>query len=338
MKLLVTGGAGFIGSALIRYIIGKTDSHVLNLDNLTYAANLDSLNFEEVNERYSFKKGDICDKNFLEKIFEDYQPDRVMHLAAESHVDRSIDGPSDFIQTNIIGTYNLLEVSRSYWMSLNKPRKENFLFHHISTDEVFGDLKKHDSPFTEDSNYKPSSPYSASKASSDHLVRSWHRTFNLPVIVSNCSNNYGPFQYPEKFIPLTITNAISGKAIPVYGDGQQVRDWLYVEDHAKALYLILTKGVIGESYNVGGDNELKNIEVVHQILDIIERKIPNKPGTLKNYEDLISFVEDRPGHDLRYAIDCSKIKKDLNWSPSETFKSGLEKTVNWYLEDLNKNT
>ena len=331
MKLLITGGAGFIGSTLIKYIIKETDHSVLNLDNLTYASNLNAIEEVSSDDRYVFRKADICDKLELKKVFSEYKPDKIMHLAAESHVDRSIDGPSQFIQTNIIGTYNLLEVARTYWEELDKFKKQDFIFHHISTDEVFGDLDPIDQPFTELSSYKPSSPYSASKASSDHLVKSWNRTFGLPVILSNCSNNYGPFQNVEKFIPLTITNALKSKEIPVYGDGLQIRDWLFVNDHAEALYLILTKGTEGESYNVGGGNEIKNIDVVNKILNLLEELVPNKKNKYKNF---ITFVKDRPGHDRRYAIDSSKMKKEFNWTPSETFESGLTKTVKWYLKNL----
>ena len=331
MRLLITGGAGFIGSALIKYIIKETDHSVLNLDNLTYASNLNAIAEVSSDDRYGFRKADICDKLELKKIFSEYKPDKIMHLAAESHVDRSIDGPSQFIQTNIIGTYNLLEVARFYWGELDKFKKQDFIFHHISTDEVFGDLDPIDQPFTELSSYKPSSPYSASKASSDHLVKSWYRTFGMPVILSNCSNNYGPFQNVEKFIPLTITNALKSKEIPVYGDGLQIRDWLFVNDHAEALYLILTKGTEGESYNVGGGNEIKNIDVVNKILNLLEELVPNKKN---KYESFITFVKDRPGHDRRYAIDSSKMKKEFNWTPSETFESGLTKTVKWYLKNL----
>ena len=331
MRLLITGGAGFIGSALIKYIIKETDHSVLNLDNLTYASNLNAIEEVSSDDRYVFRKVDICDKLELKKVFSEYKPDKIMHLAAESHVDRSIDGPSQFIQTNIIGTYNLLEVARTYWEELDKSKKQDFIFHHISTDEVFGDLDPIDQPFTELSSYKPSSPYSASKASSDHLVKSWNRTFGLPVILSNCSNNYGPFQNAEKFIPLTITNALKSKEIPVYGDGLQIRDWLFVNDHARALYLILTKGTEGESYNVGGGNEIKNIDVVNKILNLLEKLVPNKKN---KYESFITFVKDRPGHDRRYAIDSSKMKKEFNWTPSETFESGLTKTVKWYLKNL----
>ena len=331
MRLLITGGAGFIGSTLIKYIIKETDHSVLNLDNLTYASNLNAIEEVSSDDRYVFRKADICDKLELKKVFSEYKPDKIMHLAAESHVDRSIDGPSQFIQTNIIGTYNLLEVARTYWEELDKFKKQDFIFHHISTDEVFGDLDPIDHPFTELSSYKPSSPYSASKASSDHLVKSWNRTFGLPVILSNCSNNYGPFQNAEKFIPLTITNALKSKEIPVYGDGLQIRDWLFVNDHARALYLILTKGTEGESYNVGGGNEIKNIDVVNKILNLLEKLVPNKKN---KYERFITFVKDRPGHDRRYAIDSSKMKKEFNWTPSETFESGLTKTVKWYLKNL----
>ena len=334
MKILITGGAGFIGSAVIRYLITETNVSVLNIDKLTYAGNLDSVALVSADERYRFKKVDICDQQEIIKVFDDYQPDKVMHLAAESHVDRSIDSPSSFIQTNIVGTYNLLEISRRYWHKLDASKKRQFIFHHISTDEVFGDLEKEEEPFTETSAYMPSSPYSASKASSDHLVRSWHRTFGLPIVISNCSNNYGPFQHPEKFIPLTIKNALQGRDIPIYGNGKQIRDWLYVDDHAGALFLIINEGKIGSSYNLGGNSEFRNIDVVNKVLDILEERHPNKIKELSSYKDLIKFIKDRPGHDKRYAIDSSKIKNELRWSPQETFESGLRKTVDWHLKSF----
>jgi dTDP-glucose 4,6-dehydratase len=332
MRILVTGGAGFIGSAVIRHIIENTHHHVLNVDKLTYAGNLESLRSIEKSERYKFSQTDICDQVVLERIFHEFQPDSVMHLAAESHVDRSIDGPAAFIQTNIVGTYSLLEAARKYWLSLTLDAKEAFRFHHISTDEVYGDLEGTTDLFTEATPYQPSSPYSASKASSDHLVRAWHRTYGLPVIVTNCSNNYGPYHFPEKLIPLVILNALDEKPLPIYGNGQQIRDWLFVEDHARALYKVVTEGREGETYNIGGHNEKRNIEVVKTICTILDELQPKADGQL--YESLITFVKDRPGHDLRYAIDAEKIQKELNWCPQETFETGIRKTVEWYLNNL----
>ncbi len=330
--VLITGGAGFIGSAVVRYLITNTSFEVLNIDKLTYAGNLESLQDVESSSRYHFEKVDICDAKELRRVFQQYQPDVVMHLAAESHVDRSIDGPSAFIQTNIVGTYTLLEEVRSYWVQLNGERAESFRLHHISTDEVYGDLGATGGLFTEDTAYDPSSPYSASKASSDHLVRAWHRTYGLPVVVTNCSNNYGPYHFPEKLIPLVILNAVEGNPLPVYGDGQQVRDWLYVEDHAQALVKVATQGDIGATYNIGGHNEKTNLEVVQSICTLLDEINPRKDGV--SYLEQITFVKDRPGHDLRYAIDASKIKQELGWEPEETFETGLRKTVEWYLANI----
>ena len=332
MKVLVTGGAGFIGSAVIRYLIKESSFHVVNVDKLTYAGNLESLACIEGNDRYQFIKVDICDAEQMAAIFEETMPTIVMHLAAESHVDRSIDGPAEFIQTNIVGTYTLLEAARRYWLALDGDEKSKFRFHHISTDEVYGDLASGEY-FTEETAYQPSSPYSASKASSDHLVRAWHRTYGFPVVITNCSNNYGPFHFPEKLIPLMILNALEGKPLPVYGDGQQIRDWLYVEDHARALVKVATQGQLGETYNIGGFNEKTNIEVVKTICQLLEELTSEKPVGVEHYQDLITFVEDRPGHDIRYAIDASKINSELNWQPQESFETGMRKTVLWYLEN-----
>lgn len=331
MKIMVTGGAGFIGSALIRHIIGNTTDSVVNVDKLTYAGNLESLANVASSTSYTFEKVDICDRAEIDRVFSMHQPDVVMHLAAESHVDRSIDGPAAFIETNIVGTYTLLESARQYWLGLNESRKTTFRFHHISTDEVYGDLENPKDLFTETTPYAPSSPYSASKASSDHLVRAWHRTYGLPTLITNCSNNYGPCHFPEKLIPLIILNALEGKALPVYGKGNQVRDWLYVEDHARALYRVVIDGMVGETYNIGGHNEKQNLEVVHALCALLEELAPNKPAGVVRYADLITYVKDRPGHDLRYAIDASKIQRDLGWKPEETFESGIRKTVEWYL-------
>lgn len=331
MKLLITGGAGFIGSALIRYIMANTDDSVVNVDKLTYASHLNSLKNGCYKQRYTFEKVDICCSSEINRIFSTYQPDAVIHLAAESHVDRSIIGPMDFIQTNIVGTYILLEAARSYWQTLPTVQRQAFRFHHVSTDEVYGDLDKLSAAFTETTPYAPSSPYSASKASSDHLVRSWYRTYQLPTLITNCSNNYGPHQFPEKLIPLMILNAMAGKQLPIYGDGQQIRDWLYVEDHVRALYLVLTRGIIGETYNIGGGSEKTNLEVVHLVCELLEELMPIKPLGVTHYLDLITYVDDRPGHDVRYAINTSKINAKLGWFPNESFATGMRKTVQWYM-------
>jgi dTDP-glucose 4,6-dehydratase len=350
VKFLITGGAGFIGSEVIRFLIKETDHQVMNLDKLTYAGNLESLDCVVQNSRYQFVQGDICDRTLVENLFSDFQPDVVMHLAAETHVDRSIDDSSVFVQSNVVGTWVMLESARSYWKTM--PTKNDFRFHHISTDEVYGSLGDAEL-FTEETAYDPSSPYSASKASSDHLVRSWYRTYGLPVLITNCSNNYGQYQFPEKLIPLMILNAVEGKALPIYGNGQQVRDWLHVEDHARALYRVVTDGVVGETYNIGGHNERTNLEVANAICEILDELIPVNELTnlahennedsplrgsgmkepIRSYSDLITFVQDRPGHDKRYAIDASKILKDLGWMPVETFLTGLRKTVAWYIDN-----
>ena len=330
-RILVTGGAGFIGSAVVRHIINHTPDSVVVVDKLTYAGNLTSLAPVAHDERFAFEQVDICDRSELNRVFAQYRPDVVMHLAAESHVDRSIDGPAAFIETNIVGTYTLLEAARAYWSALEEGAKAAFRFHHISTDEVYGDLHSVDDFFTETTPYAPSSPYSASKASSDHLVRAWLRTYGLPTLITNCSNNYGPYHFPEKLIPLTILNALAGKPLPVYGNGQQIRDWLYVDDHARALYLVATQGAIGETYKIGGHNERKNLDVVETICSLLEELVPQKPQGIARYHDLITFVADRPGHDLRYAIDAAKIARELGWTPEETFESGMRKTVQWYL-------
>ncbi len=331
-RFLVTGGSGFIGSAFIRFIINSTDHQVINIDKLTYASTLESLEVLNGNPRYKFVHGDILDEGLLKKLFNDFRPNYVVHLAAESHVDRSIQNPINFIHTNIIGTYNLLEVSRKYWFELNTIDQQQFKFHHISTDEVFGSLSE-TGLFNEDSPYDPSSPYSASKAGSDHLVRSWCRTYGLPTVISNCSNNYGPYQFPEKLIPLTIMNALEGKPIKIYGNGKNIRDWLFVEDHVRAIYAVLLKGKNGSSYSIGGDSQKTNLEVVEEICDILENILPRDLQLKSRYHDLITFVKDRPGHDLRYAIDTEKIRNNLQWQPRETFQSGLKKTIEWYINN-----
>ena len=337
MKILVTGGAGFIGSAVVRHIIENTSDSVVNVDCLTYAGNPESLSLVDSDDRYVFEKVDICNRSELDRVFAVHQPNAVMHLAAESHVDRSITGPAAFIETNIVGTYTLLEATREYWSALDKEAKQAFRFHHISTDEVYGDLPHPDElndetelpMFLETTSYAPSSPYSASKASSDHLVRAWLRTYGLPTIVTNCSNNYGPYHFPEKLIPLVILNALEGKDLPIYGKGDQIRDWLFVEDHARALYKVVTEGKVGETYNIGGHNEKRNLEVVETICSILDTLVPKE--TL--YSNQITYVQDRPGHDRRYAIDSKKIQKELGWSPEESFESGIRKTIEWYLSN-----
>ena len=332
-KFLITGGAGFIGSAIIRHIINTTNHSVVNVDKLTYAGNLESLASIENNEKYTFEQVDICHAAEIKRIFKEYQPDIVMHLAAESHVDRSIDGPGEFIQTNIVGTYILLEEARGYWSGLESDKKDSFKFHHVSTDEVYGDLEGTDNLFTEETPYAPSSPYSAAKASSDHLVRAWQRTYKLPTLITNCSNNYGSYQFPEKLIPLIILNALEGKDLPIYGNGKQIRDWLHVDDHARALLHVALTGKIGETYNIGGHNELQNIEVVKTVCGILDELVPSKLDDISQYEQLITYVGDRVGHDVRYAIDASKIATELNWTPNETFETGIKKTVEWYLNN-----
>ena len=331
--ILVTGGAGFIGSALVRHIVSETIHKVVNIDKLSYSGNLESLELIKDSNSYIFEKVDICDQKKISNVFKKYKPDLVIHLAAESHVDRSIDSPREFIETNIVGTYNLLEESKRYWQKLKDIKKEDFRFLHVSTDEVYGDLKTSKNLFSEKTAYNPSSPYSASKASSDHLVRAWHRTYNLPILITNCSNNYGPFQFPEKLIPHMILNALSLKELPVYGDGSQIRDWLFVDDHVRALLNVGFNGKIGETYNIGGSNEIQNIEVVQKICRILDELVPIENEVLNSYSDLITYVKDRPGHDLRYAIDSKKIKNELGWTPNENFDSGMKKTVSWYLNN-----
>jgi dTDP-glucose 4,6-dehydratase len=332
--ILVTGGAGFIGSELVRYLVNSTTHIVINVDKLTYSGNLQSLESINNSKRYHFEQIDICDEIEFQRVLSENEPDIIIHLAAESHVDRSIDGPKDFIQTNIVGTYNVLEQSKQYWQSLKGEKKDHFRFLHVSTDEVYGDLDGTDDYFSEKTSYDPSSPYSASKASSDHLVRAWHRTYNLPVLITNCSNNYGPYQFPEKLIPHIILNAISAKELPIYGDGKQIRDWLFVNDHVQALMTVALNGAVGETYNIGGNNEIQNIDVVKRICEILDELVPDKLNGLSSFNELIAYVQDRPGHDVRYAIDASKIKNDLGWEPKEDFLSGIKKTVQWYLDNL----
>ena len=332
--ILITGGAGFIGSALIRHIILNSEYKVVNLDKLTYSGNLQSLEAVESNDNYIFEQVDICDENELFRIFSQCQPDIVIHLAAESHVDRSIDSPREFIQTNIMGTFSLLEQSKKYWQSLKGSKKESFRFLHVSTDEVYGNLNEISEFFTEETRYDPSSPYSASKAGSDHLVRAWHRTYGLPVLITNCSNNYGPFQFPEKLIPHIILNALVGKNLPIYGDGKQIRDWLYVDDHVKALMDVAENAKVGETYNIGGNNEIQNIDVVRKVCAILDELAPNKLNGIGSYSELITYVKDRPGHDVRYSINSKKINKDLGWVPLDNFETGIKKTIEWYLNNI----
>jgi dTDP-glucose 4,6-dehydratase len=332
MKVLVTGGAGFIGSAVIRHLIGSLGVSVINVDKLTYAGNLDSLSAVASSPCYAFEQLDICDAGAMQRLFHSYKPDAAIHLAAESHVDRSIDTPDDFVETNLKGTFCMLQAALAYLETLDSEKANRFRFLHVSTDEVYGDLRDTDGYFTERTPYAPSSPYAATKAGSDHLVRAWGRTYGLPILVTNCSNNYGPYQFPEKFIPHMILNALSGRPLPVYGDGRHVRDWLYVEDHADALWTVLTRGRVGETYNIGGNNEQRNIDVVGRLCDLLERLAPEAVGP-NCFESLISFVPDRPGHDLRYAIDAGKVERELGWKPHETFETGLEKTVRWYLDN-----
>ena len=333
IKFLVTGGAGFIGSAVIRHLIHDLNQEVVNVDKLTYAGNLESLESVSDSPLYTFEEVNVCDKEAIKRVFDLYYPDKIIHLAAESHVDRSIDDSAEFIQTNIIGSYVMLDVAKSFWSSLSEETKRNFRFHHISTDEVFGDIKGTKGLFTEETPYAPNSPYAASKASSDHLVRAWNRTYNFPAVISNCSNNFGPYQFPEKLIPLIVINAISGKSLPIYGMGNQIRDWLYVEDHVRALVKVLLEGKDGETYNIGGYNEKTNLSVVMEVCSVLDEQLPNRPSGIKRYKELITYVDDRPGHDQRYAIDCTKIHDELDWKPLETFETGIRKTVDWYLNN-----
>lgn len=333
MNIFITGGAGFIGSVLIRHLLSKSNYTIINIDKLTYSSNLAVLDEFSKNPNYHFHQTDICDAASIQALFDEYQPAGIIHLAAESHVDRSIDGPAEFINSNIVGTYTLLEAARSYWNGLDVKSKNGFRFHHVSTDEVYGDLEP-DQLSDESYPYQPSSPYSASKAASDHLVRAWHRTYGIPVVITNCSNNYGPYQFPEKLIPLMILNALDGLPLPVYGDGNQIRDWLYVDDHARAIVQVFEQGIPGETYNIGGNNQKKNIEVVNLLCDLLEQANTKKPDNVTRFHDLITFVTDRPGHDNRYAIDCSKIYNELGWEPQESFESGLRKSVLWYLDNI----
>ena len=331
--ILITGGAGFIGSALVRYIINETQHNVVNIDKLTYSGNLESLESVVKSKNYFFEQVDICNNSELQRVFKKNYPDIIIHLAAESHVDKSIDDPTKFIQTNIVGTFTLLEEAKNYWQLLKSDKKENFRFLHVSTDEVYGDLDGTSDYFSEAAAYDPSSPYSASKASSDHLVRAWYRTYGLPVLISNCSNNYGPYQFPEKLIPHVIFNALQGKKLPIYGDGKQIRDWLYVDDHVFALMNIALNAKVGETYNIGGNNEVQNIEVVKKVCGILDKLVPDKLNGMSSFKELITYVKDRPGHDVRYAINTNKIIQDLNWTPQETFDTGIRKTVEWYLDN-----
>ena len=332
MKFLITGGLGFIGTNLIKFLLSKNEHEILNLDKITYSANSSENKFFKLNDLYSFVKGDICDETLVTGLLNDFKPDFVMNLAAESHVDKSISGPNDFIRTNIFGTTNLLNTTKDYWSKLSGKKKYQFRFHHISTDEVFGSVFD-DGLFHEESRYDPSSPYAASKASSDHLVRAWHKTYGLPILISNCSNNYGPYQYPEKLIPLIILNALELKSLPIYGNGLQVRDWLHVEDHVKALYKIITNGTVGETYNIGANNQINNIKLVKNICNFLDSELKEKQKGIQSYKDLIRYVDDRPGHDVCYGIDARKIKKELDWNPEIDFQLGIQKTIRWYINN-----